>query len=133
MLHGPKFTQRRARALRRTLSLPEVPLWQVLRKRPAALKFPKQHPAGHYMLDFFARSVDWPSRSTAWPMNVVKCPSVMPGAMPGSNAKMFAYYASRQWTCWEICQPSSIRSASSLAETTLPPASLVPLPLRGED
>ncbi|TGX54219.1 endonuclease domain-containing protein [Sphingomonas gei] len=53
MLHGPKSTQKRARALRRNLTLPEVLLWQALRQRPAGLKFRKQHPAGRYVLDFF--------------------------------------------------------------------------------
>ena len=56
MLHGPKRTQRRARELRRTMSLPEVLLWQELRKRPAGLRFRRQHPAGTYVLDFFCPS-----------------------------------------------------------------------------
>ena len=53
MLHGPKDTQRRARMLRHTMTLPEVLLWQVLRARPAHLRFRRQHPAGIYVLDFF--------------------------------------------------------------------------------
>lgn len=53
MLHGPKKTQERAAGLRRELSLPEVLLWLELRKRPAGLRFRKQHPAGSYILDFF--------------------------------------------------------------------------------
>lgn len=53
MLHGPKETQKRAAKLRRDLSLPEVLLWLELRKRPAGLRFRKQHPAGVYVLDFF--------------------------------------------------------------------------------
>ena len=53
MLYGPERTQRCARALRRTMSLPEVLLWQELRKRPAGLRFRRQHPAGVYVLDFF--------------------------------------------------------------------------------
>jgi very-short-patch-repair endonuclease len=53
MLTGPKRTVERARKLRRTLSLPEVLLWRVLRKRPTGLKFRRQHPAGPYVLDFF--------------------------------------------------------------------------------
>ncbi len=53
MLHGPKRTQKRARELRRQLSLPEVLLWIQLRKRPGGLKFRRQHPAGGYVLDFF--------------------------------------------------------------------------------
>ena len=53
MLHGPKSTQRRAKSLRSEMSLPEVLLWQALRRRPGGLKFRRQHPAGSYVLDFF--------------------------------------------------------------------------------
>lgn len=53
MLHGPKSTQTHAKRLRRALSLPEVLLWRQLRKRPAGLRFRRQHPAGPYILDFF--------------------------------------------------------------------------------
>ncbi|MGB7655266.1 MAG: endonuclease domain-containing protein [Novosphingobium sp.] len=53
MLHGPKETQKRAAKLRRQMTLPEVVLWQELRKRPADLKFRRQHPAGRYVLDFY--------------------------------------------------------------------------------
>ncbi|QIG78947.1 endonuclease domain-containing protein [Stakelama tenebrarum] len=53
MLHGPKPTQRRAAKLRREMTLPEGLLWRELRKRPAGLRFRRQHPAGRYVLDFF--------------------------------------------------------------------------------
>jgi very-short-patch-repair endonuclease len=53
MLHGSKETQELAGKLRRTLKLPEGLLWRELRKRPAGLKFRRQHPAGRYVLDFF--------------------------------------------------------------------------------
>jgi very-short-patch-repair endonuclease len=53
MINGPGTTIRRARSLRRTMSLPEVLLWQELRKRPSGHKFRRQHPAGPYILDFF--------------------------------------------------------------------------------
>ena len=53
MLHGPKGTQHRARSLRQSMTLPEVLLWQELRKCPAGLRFRRQHPAGRYVLDFF--------------------------------------------------------------------------------
>jgi CreA protein len=44
----------RARALRRQMSLPEVVLWQALRKsRLAGLRFRRQHPIGPYILDFY--------------------------------------------------------------------------------
>jgi len=56
MLQGPRETIRRARRLRREMSLPEVLLWQELRKRPAGLKFRKQHPGGPYVGDFFCHA-----------------------------------------------------------------------------
>ncbi|MFL6780627.1 MAG: endonuclease domain-containing protein, partial [Sphingomicrobium sp.] len=44
---------KRARSLRRQMTLPEVVLWQHLRRRPEGLKFRRQHPAGPYVLDFY--------------------------------------------------------------------------------
>jgi very-short-patch-repair endonuclease len=35
------------------MSLPEVILWQALRRQPNGLKFRRQHPSGRYVLDFF--------------------------------------------------------------------------------
>jgi very-short-patch-repair endonuclease len=49
-------TVARACRLRREMTLPEVLLWQMLRKRPAGLKFRHQHPAGQYVLDFYCAS-----------------------------------------------------------------------------
>jgi very-short-patch-repair endonuclease len=43
---------KRARQLRRQMSLPEVLLWQQLRKRPDGLKFRKQFPIGEMTVDF---------------------------------------------------------------------------------
>src|SRR5947209_11021933 len=53
MLSGPVRTIRRARNLRRQMSLPEVLLWRALRTRPAGLKFRRQQAAGPYVVDFF--------------------------------------------------------------------------------
>src|ERR1043165_8402970 len=53
MLQGPRRTIQRARKLRKEMSLPEILLWQALRKCPLDLKFRKQHPAGPYVADFF--------------------------------------------------------------------------------
>ncbi|MEH6699249.1 MAG: DUF559 domain-containing protein [Brevundimonas sp.] len=46
------LTQKRARRLRRKMSLPEVLLWQRLRGRG----FRRQHPVGPFILDFFCSS-----------------------------------------------------------------------------
>ena len=43
----------RARMLRRNMTLPEGMLWQVLRTRPAGLKFRRQHPIGRCIVDFY--------------------------------------------------------------------------------
>jgi len=46
-------TIEKARALRRTMTLPEVLLWLLLRDRPEGLRFRRQHPLGRYVLDFY--------------------------------------------------------------------------------
>ncbi len=53
VLTAPGDTVRRARRLRKAMSLPEVLLWQQLKLRPGGFKFRKQHPAGFYVLDLF--------------------------------------------------------------------------------
>jgi very-short-patch-repair endonuclease len=53
---APKATRRSlhaARRLRRTMTPPEIALWQILRHRPHGLKFRRQHPSGDYVLDFY--------------------------------------------------------------------------------
>ncbi|WP_213980250.1 endonuclease domain-containing protein [Sphingomonas sp. dw_22] len=53
MLKGSGKAYRRARELRRELTLPEVLLWQRLRGRAIDQHWRKQHPAGPYSLDFY--------------------------------------------------------------------------------
>ena len=49
----PARSVRRAKRLRRDLTLPEAMLWHILQTSPNGHKFRKQHPAGTYILDFF--------------------------------------------------------------------------------
>jgi very-short-patch-repair endonuclease len=56
MLSGPVETIRRARRLRRSMSLPEVLLWQELRKRPEGLKFRRQQAADACVTDFYCHA-----------------------------------------------------------------------------
>ncbi|MEH3101810.1 endonuclease domain-containing protein [Sphingomonas adhaesiva] len=44
---------RRARTLRRKMTLPEVLLWQRLRGGVHGCRFRRQHPSGPYVLDFY--------------------------------------------------------------------------------
>ena len=39
------------------MSLPEVLLWQILRRRSDGPKFRRQHPIGPYVLDFYVASL----------------------------------------------------------------------------
>ena len=50
--HEPD-TVERARKLRRTMTLPEVMLWQRLRGKPLGLRFRKQHPIQQFVADFY--------------------------------------------------------------------------------
>ncbi|WP_336966947.1 endonuclease domain-containing protein [Brevundimonas aurantiaca] len=53
-MDAPRKTQDRARDLRRSLTLPEVLLWQALRRRGlCGARFRRQHPIGPYILDFY--------------------------------------------------------------------------------
>lgn len=47
----------RARALRRSMTLPERLLWRELRTRPGGFKFRRQHPMGVYVADFYCPAV----------------------------------------------------------------------------
>jgi very-short-patch-repair endonuclease len=53
MLKGSGKAYRVSRILRRTMSLPEVLLWQQLRRQVTGRKWRKQHPVGPYSLDFY--------------------------------------------------------------------------------
>ncbi|MDP3675125.1 MAG: DUF559 domain-containing protein [Novosphingobium sp.] len=46
-------TVRKARKLRRNMTLPEVLLWRVFHTRPYGLKFRRQHGSDDFVLDFY--------------------------------------------------------------------------------
>ncbi len=53
-MDGSRVTKDRAKALRRTMSLPEVLLWKAIKGGTIdRLRFRKQHPIGPYVLDFY--------------------------------------------------------------------------------
>ena len=52
-MEAPRQTFVHAKRLRRTMSLPEVLLWQALRRERLGLKFRRQHPEGPFILDFY--------------------------------------------------------------------------------
>jgi len=56
VLQGQGGVGSQARALRQTMSLPEVLLWRALRDRPGGFKFRRQHPSGPYIADFYCHA-----------------------------------------------------------------------------
>jgi very-short-patch-repair endonuclease len=56
-MDGSRVTKGRAKALRRTMSLPEVLLWKAIRVGAVErLRFRRQHPIGPYVLDFYCEA-----------------------------------------------------------------------------
>ena len=56
-MDGSRVTKDCARALRRTMSLPEVLLWKEIKGGTIdRLRFRKQHPIGPYVLDFYCHA-----------------------------------------------------------------------------
>ena len=53
MARTTRRTVLKARQLRKTMSKPEIMLWQILRQRPTGIKIRRQHPIGPYILDFY--------------------------------------------------------------------------------
>jgi very-short-patch-repair endonuclease len=51
--HASGNTVRRARKLRKAMSLPEALLWREFQRRPFGLKFRRQHGTGRFVLDFY--------------------------------------------------------------------------------
>ncbi|MFM5948634.1 MAG: endonuclease domain-containing protein [Novosphingobium sp.] len=52
----PNHDYAKARKLRAAMSLPEVLLWNYLRRKPMGVKFRRQHPVGSYVIDFYCPS-----------------------------------------------------------------------------
>jgi very-short-patch-repair endonuclease len=52
-MRAPILTQKRAKALRRSMTQPERTLWALLRRNRQHLHFRRQHAVGPYILDFY--------------------------------------------------------------------------------
>jgi very-short-patch-repair endonuclease len=55
-MEAPELTVRRARDLRRRMSLPEVLVWQAVRGGQLGVRFRRQHPVGPWILDFYCHA-----------------------------------------------------------------------------
>jgi very-short-patch-repair endonuclease len=108
MLQGPKSTIKRARRLRREMSLPEVLPWQALRQRPEELKFRHQHPSGPYSADFYCHKARL----------VIEIDGEVHGMgnRPRRDAERDAWFAERRFDVMRIPAQEVLRDVNAVAE-----------------
>ena len=118
----------KARALRRTLTPPEIKLWQYLRTRPNGQRFRRQHPIGSYVLDFYCPSAKLAIEidGTAHDM----------GDNPARDAKRDTWLATQGVTALRIAAQDVMTDLDTVVRHILhhsaispPPSSTVPLPI----
>ena len=100
---------RTAKRLRRELSLPEVKLWQFLRKKPMGLKFRRQHPIGNFVLDFYC-----PQVKCGFEIDGI---SHDMGDRPGRDIERDSWIASQGITVVRVPATDVLRSAEDVAES----------------
>lgn len=121
-----------ARRARRSLSLPEVLLWQRLKGSPMGIAFRKQHPIGPYRADFYCAAarlvieVD----GTAHAM----------GDRPLRDEHRTALLEQAGYRVVRFAAAEVLRDAGAVADAIValasappPPAAPVPLPAGGEE
>jgi very-short-patch-repair endonuclease len=101
-------TVQNARRLRRVMSLPEVLLWQALRRKQGGIKLRRQHPIGPYVLDFWcpaarlALEVDGRAHDM--------------GKRPEHDARRDAWLAQQGIAVLRIAAPAVLRDPAAIAE-----------------
>ena len=104
----PAGTVKRARRLRRELSLPEAMLWQILRTSPGGHRFRRQHPAGPFILDFFCARANLAIEVDGFAHEV--------GDRPASDSRRDAWLEERRIDTIRIPAADVLRDAVSVAE-----------------
>ena len=133
---GSPSTRRRtvdqARHLRRTMSLPEVLLWQRLKGSPQGVSFRKQHPIDPYIVDFYC--------AAARLVIEVDGEVHVMGDRPGRDEVREQILRGAGYRMVRIAAKDILADADGVADGILalaaPPlhhASLVPLPASGEE
>ena len=109
----PKRTVVRAKALRREMSLPEVLRWRELRL--AEVKFRRQHPLGHYVLDFYCPAARLVVEVDGMAHDM--------GERPQRDELRAAFIAERGLRLVRIPAAEVLRSAADVAASLVRPAS----------
>ena len=104
----PASSVKRARRLRRELTLPEVMLWQILRTSPNGHRFRRQHPAGPFILDFFCARANLAIEVDGFAHEV--------GDRPASDSRRDAWLEERRIDTIRIPAADVLRDAVSVAE-----------------
>jgi len=104
----PGATVRRARRLRREMSLPEVQLWQLLRKSPGGHRFRRQHPAGPFVLDFFCARANLAIEIDGFAHET--------GGRPARDSQRDAWLLARRTATIRIPASDVLHDATSVAE-----------------
>jgi hypothetical protein len=127
-MRAPSSTFDCARTLRREMTLPEVLLWQALRRRQLdGLLFRRQHPVGPYVLDSTARPTGSRSRSTGWRMTAPIGRRATGGGMPGSARRASGWCGSPRLTSCARRAGSTCWPPSRLRQPPPPHSRAVPL------
>ena len=139
----PARTVRRAKKLRREMSLPEVLLWRELRRSPDGFHFRKQHGAGNYIPDFFCARANLAIEVDGWSHDM--------GDRPARDDARDAWLSERRIDTIRYPAREVLKSPSDVAESivalvldrlqqfgkTTPPSSLrdatSPAQVDGED
>ena len=123
-----------ARRLRRTMSLPEVLLWQRLRGSPDGVSFRKQHPIDPYVADFYC--------SAARLIIEVDGEAHDRGARPERDETRTAFLAERGYRMLRIAAGDVLKDPDGVADSIVAYAAnplhhslrrTVPPPRPGED
>ncbi|MDE2597285.1 MAG: DUF559 domain-containing protein [Sphingomonadales bacterium] len=111
MQRPPKSAQtiRRARRLRKEMTLPEVLLWREIAAAPHAPHFRRQHGAGKYVLDFFCARANLAVEIDGFAHDT--------GSRPGADAVRDAWLAAHRIDTVRIAARDVLRDPKAMAES----------------
>ena len=104
-------TVRKARRLRRKMTLPEVLLWRVFQTRPYGLKFRRQHGSDDFILDFYCSDARLGIEVDGIAHNM--------GDRPERDAKRDAFFAAAGITTLRVPATDVLRDADVSAASVI--------------
>jgi very-short-patch-repair endonuclease len=108
-----------ARKLRRSMSLPEVLLWQRLRGSPYGLSFRKQHPIDPYVADFYCSAAKLVIELDGMGHDL--------GNRPARDEKRDTFLRERGYRLFRIAAAEVLRDPDAVAQSIIAYAAANPL------